>query len=57
MMISWNTREVNKVARCKEINFRLFRVNPNIAILVETRMKKNNALILGSFLVIVDICK
>ncbi|XP_058750195.1 uncharacterized protein LOC131623214 [Vicia villosa] len=43
MIVSWNIRGLNKVAKQKEISSRLFKLQPNIAILLETRVKKEKA--------------
>ena len=43
MIVSWNIRGLNKRARSREIGARLSRLQPRIAILVETRVKEKNA--------------
>lgn len=41
MIIAWNVRELNKVENVREITSRLFDLKHDIAILIETRVKKN----------------
>lgn len=43
MIVSWNVRGLNNVARCQEVGSHLLRLNVHIAILVETRIKQGNA--------------
>src|ERR1044072_6803644 len=43
MIISWNIRGLSSAAKQKEISSRLFKLQPMIAILLETRIKKDNA--------------
>ncbi|XP_058726099.1 uncharacterized protein LOC131597415 [Vicia villosa] len=43
MIVSWNVRGLNKGIRNREISSRLSKLNPDIAILVETRVKKDKA--------------
>ena len=43
MIVSWNVRGCNKIAKIKEINSRLRALKPYIAILVETRIKQDKA--------------
>lgn len=43
MILSWNVRGLNKKARSKEVSSRLSKLQVNIAILVETRVKMENA--------------
>ncbi|XP_058775885.1 uncharacterized protein LOC131650179 [Vicia villosa] len=41
MIISWNVRGLNNAGKCNEITTRLKKLDPDIAILVETRVKLN----------------
>jgi hypothetical protein len=43
MIIAWNVRGLNKVGKIREISSRLVNLNPDIAILIETRVKCNKA--------------
>ncbi|XP_058725687.1 uncharacterized protein LOC131596982 [Vicia villosa] len=43
MILSWNVRGLNKAAKQKEINSRLLKLQPSIAILLETRIKRDKA--------------
>jgi hypothetical protein len=43
MIIAWNVRGLNKMGKVREISFRLLELNPDIAILLETRVKNNKA--------------
>lgn len=43
MIISWNVRGINNVGKCHEVISRLKKMNPAMAILIETRVKPNNA--------------
>jgi exonuclease III len=43
MIIAWNVRGLNKVGKIREISSRLVNLNPDIAILIETRVKSNKA--------------
>ncbi|XP_058756408.1 uncharacterized protein LOC131629639 [Vicia villosa] len=43
MIISWNTRGLNKKGKLREISSRLLELKPTIAILLETRVKESNA--------------
>ncbi|KAI5382263.1 hypothetical protein KIW84_UN0041 [Lathyrus oleraceus] len=42
-MLAWNVSGLNKKDKLKEISCRLLEFRPNIAILLETRAKKDNA--------------
>ena len=42
-MLAWNTRGLNKVAKTREVSFRLNALNVHIAALLETRVKERNA--------------
>lgn len=42
MILSWNVRGLNRVAKNKEVSSRLFNLNPKVAILLETRVRQNN---------------
>ncbi|CAK8535720.1 unnamed protein product [Lathyrus sativus] len=39
MMISWNVRGINNSAKCHEVVSRLNHLDPEIVVLVETRVK------------------
>ncbi|XP_058746350.1 uncharacterized protein LOC131619250 [Vicia villosa] len=43
MIVSWNLRGLNKVGKIKDISSRLVDLNPDIALLIETRVKENKA--------------
>ena len=43
MIISWNVRGCNDIAKIREIGSRLFELNCAVAILVETRVKKDKS--------------
>jgi hypothetical protein len=43
MILSWNTRGLNKAGKAREVGSRLLGLKPHIAVLVETRVKKNKA--------------
>ena len=43
MMVSWNVRGINKVARNKEVSSYLHSFNVPIVALLETRVKMHNA--------------
>lgn len=43
MIVSWNIRGLNKIGKLKEISSRLLQLQPNIGILIETRVKVNQA--------------
>ncbi|XP_058776937.1 uncharacterized protein LOC131651282 [Vicia villosa] len=43
MIVSWNTRGLNNIGKLKEISSHLHELRPNISILIETRVKRNNA--------------
>jgi hypothetical protein len=43
MMLSWNTRGLNKSGKAREIGSRLLGLKPTIAILIETRVKSAQA--------------
>lgn len=42
MIVSWNVRGLNKVGKIREINSRLLGLQPNICVLLETRVKDSN---------------
>lgn len=43
MLASWNVRGLNKVGKLREISSRLVELQPEIMILLETRVKQNKA--------------
>ncbi|KAI5448509.1 hypothetical protein KIW84_015789 [Lathyrus oleraceus] len=43
MIVSWNVRGINSVGKCHEVISRLKKMNSDMAILIETRVKPNNA--------------
>lgn len=43
MIVSWNVRGLNKAGKLREISSRLLELQPEIAILIETRVKENKA--------------
>lgn len=43
MIASWNVRGLNKAGKLREISSRLLELQPEIAILIETRVKENKA--------------
>jgi hypothetical protein len=43
MIISWNTRGLNKAGKAREISSRLLGLGPMMTILIETRVKYNKA--------------
>lgn len=43
MIVSWNIRGLNKLAKLREISSRLYSLQTDIAILIETHVKKANA--------------
>ena len=44
MIIAWNVRGLNKSGKIREISYRLLDLNLEIAILIETRVKKRSRL-------------
>jgi exonuclease III len=43
MIVSWNIRGLNKAGKVREISSRLQRLTPAISVLIETRVKAQNA--------------
>ena len=43
MIASWNVKGLNKAGKLREISSRLLELQPEIAILIETRVKENKA--------------
>jgi hypothetical protein len=43
MILSWNTRGLNKSGKAREIGSRLLSLRPAVAILIETRVKSAKA--------------
>jgi hypothetical protein len=43
MIVSWNIRGLNKAGKVREISSRLQRLTPTIFVLIETRVKAQNA--------------
>lgn len=43
MIISWNIRGLNKIAKIREISSHLYRLKCSIAVLIETRVKKETS--------------
>lgn len=39
MIVAWNVKGLNKIGKVREISSHLSNLNPNIAILIETRVK------------------
>lgn len=44
MITSWNVRGINNLGKCHEVISRLNKMNPDIAIVIKTRVKSENAL-------------
>src|ERR1051325_2881383 len=43
MLVAWNVRGLNKSGKLKEISSRLLELRPMMTILIETRVKQENA--------------
>lgn len=44
MMISWNVKGINNSGKCHEVISHLKQMNPDIVIMLETRVKPQNAI-------------
>lgn len=41
MIVLWNVQGINKSGKCREVSSRLIYLHPDLAVLIETRVKSN----------------